>query len=104
MKYELQQIDVCLPDFFSGHHLPVIQIPVDENTTYLDLKLAMLDHYQAIDHIEDIDYAAYDEAVHELFSFGDNLEYVPDMFYDIGVFEEDSEPVYIFFCLATIED
>lgn len=27
-------IDHCLPDYFRGHHLPVIQIPVYSNMTY----------------------------------------------------------------------
>ncbi len=29
--------DVCLPDYFGGHHLPVLQTPVDGATTRKEL-------------------------------------------------------------------
>ena len=29
--------DACLPDYFGGHHRPVLQVPVDGNTTRKEL-------------------------------------------------------------------
>lgn len=33
MKYQLQHADTCLADFWSGHHLPHVSVPVDGATT-----------------------------------------------------------------------
>ncbi len=38
MKYEIQLIDVCLPDYFRGHHLPIIQFPVFGSLTLGQVK------------------------------------------------------------------
>ena len=34
--------DVCLPDYFGGHHLPVLQYPVDGATTRRQLCVGLL--------------------------------------------------------------
>ena len=105
MKYELSHIDTCWSDYFSGHHLPVIQVLVDENTTYQDIKLALLDTYHLVDHIDDIDCEKYIEAVHELFSNFETLTFVPDTLYEVGSMEDNEEwDLYMYFTLMEIEE
>jgi hypothetical protein len=41
MKLELNHVDTCLPDFWSGHHLPHVQIPVYHNMSLKDIKQAL---------------------------------------------------------------
>ena len=59
----LKSYDVCLPEYWPGHHSPVVQVPVDNTTTVK----------QVIDAIKE--------------------EYVQswDYYYDLGVQEEDME-------------
>lgn len=103
--YTLSHIDTCRADYFSGHHLPVVQVLVDENTTYQDIKLALLDTYSSIDHIEDIDTDKYVEAVHDLFSNFTSLDYVPDTLYEVGSMEEQEEwDLYMYFVVEGVED
>jgi hypothetical protein len=105
MKYELNHADTCCSDYFRGHHLPVVQVLVDENTTYQDIKLALLDTYSSVDHIEDINVDKYVEAVHELFANFTTLDYVPDSFYDVGNMEDfDEWDLYMYFTVTTVED
>ena len=33
MKYHLQLADTCLSDYWGGHHLPHVSVPVDGTTT-----------------------------------------------------------------------
>lgn len=33
MKYHLQHADTCLSDYWGGHHLPHVSVPVDGATT-----------------------------------------------------------------------
>ena len=105
MKYELNHIDTCCSDYFGGHHLPVVQVMVDENTTYQDIKLSLLDTYYSIDHLEDIDSDKYVEAVHELFANFTSLTHVPASLYDVGSMEyEDEWDLYMYFTISTLED
>lgn len=38
MKLECVHVDTCLPDYWSGHHLPHVQIPVWRGMTMRDIK------------------------------------------------------------------
>lgn len=107
-KYEIYHIDTCTPSYFSGHHLPVIQVPVTRGTTYQDIKDYMLS-YEATEHLEDtIDYEAYRQAVEVLFDLSvDDLSDVPTTCGMIDpVDDEDgySEGVYFFFDLEECEE
>ena len=42
-KFVLHFVDCCLPDYFSGHHLPVLQAPVDGTTTRKELTDSLYD-------------------------------------------------------------
>jgi hypothetical protein len=41
MKFELNHADTCLSDYWSGHHLPHIQIPVYRGMSLKDIKQAL---------------------------------------------------------------
>ena len=103
--YELSHIDTCCSDYFRGSHLPVIQVLVDENTTYLDIKIALLDVYSATDHIENLNTDAYVEAVHSLFHHFTTLAYVPEILYNVGNMNDFPEwDLYMYFVLEEVEE
>lgn len=41
IKFECCHADTCLPDYWSGHHLPHVQIPVYRGMTLKDVKSAL---------------------------------------------------------------
>lgn len=41
IKFECCHADTCLPDYWSGHHLPHVQIPVYRGMTLNDVKSAL---------------------------------------------------------------
>lgn len=43
MKYELCHVDTCLPGYWSGHHLPHVQIPVYRGMSLKAIKEALRD-------------------------------------------------------------
>lgn len=43
MKLEICHVDTCLPDFWSGHHLPHIQIPVHRGMDVKTMKQYLID-------------------------------------------------------------
>ena len=43
MRTELDLLDVCLPDYFTGYHRPVIAVPVHNNMTHAELSEAIKD-------------------------------------------------------------
>jgi hypothetical protein len=101
-SYSLSHIDTCSSDYFSGHHLPVVQVLVDENSTYQDIKDGLLS-YWATDHIEDLDTEAYELAVNELFENFTSLDYVPDtLAYVGGSMEEEDWDLYMYFTVETL--
>lgn len=104
MKYNISHIDTCNSQYFGGHHLPVVQVLVDGNTTYKDIKESLLDIYTSTDHIEDLDEEAYKEAVEELFANFTTLDYVPDSLYGIGSMDgEDEWDCYMYFVVESVE-
>jgi hypothetical protein len=103
-RYSLSHIDTCSSDYFSGHHLPVVQVLVDENSTYKDIKDGLLS-YWATDHIEDLNTEAYELAVNELFENFTSLDYVPDtLAYVGGSMEEEDWDLYMYFVIDLGED
>ena len=100
MKYILSHVDTCTTDYFRGSHLPVVQVMVDENTTYLDIKLELLS-YQATEHL-DLDSSKYIEAVNDLFSNFKSLNYVPDCLYEVGsIYDNPEWDLYMYFTVET---
>lgn len=43
MKLECSHVDTCLPDYWSGHHLPHVQIPVYRGMTLKEIKSSISD-------------------------------------------------------------
>lgn len=102
VRYSISHIDTCNTDYFSGHHLPVAQVLVDENSTYQDIKNGLLS-YWATDHIEDLDVDAYETAVNELFENFTTLDYVPDTLAEVGSMEDDEQwDLYMYFVIETL--
>jgi hypothetical protein len=103
MKYDIDHLDTCHSDYFQGSGLPVVQVMVDENTTYQDIKLELLNDYNTW-HLEELDWDKYVEAVHELFANFTTLTYVPDTLYEVGNMEDYGEwDLYMYFTITTIE-
>ncbi len=104
MRYELNHIATCTSDYFSGHHLDVVQIAVLNTTTYGDIKNMMKDFYYAVDNIEDIDLEVYSEAVDTLFESITDLNTIPPCCSYIERSSDDDndnyEEVYMYFSLA----
>lgn len=105
MAYSLSHIDTCCSDYFCGYHLPVVQVLVDETTTYKDIKIALLDTDFCLDHIENIDHDVYIEAVHELFANFASLDFVPDSLYAVGNMNDSEEwDLYMYFVIDGVEN
>lgn len=109
MAYQLIHLDTCTSDYFRGYHNPTIQIPVDGNTTYLDIKKDLLDLSWATDHIEDLNTLDYLMAVNECFEVLETNNMMKEKFQSsIEVCPEDEEDnwetCYIFFGLDTVEE
>ncbi|MFA6198906.1 MAG: hypothetical protein WC679_00700 [Bacteroidales bacterium] len=101
MKYELNNIAICLPDYFSGSSKPVVQVPVTNKTTYREVKELLLS-WEAFDHIEELDDNEYEQAVEELFA-NIVLDIVPDSFAYIEDGDDDfCEDVYMYFSITTL--
>ena len=99
--------DTCLPDYFGGHRLPVVQVTVTATTTYRELK-ELLSCTTAIEHLEDIDHDQYLKAVHDLFADikhrlkdREPMSSVPKMFEGIEELVEDEEE-YQDSCLGSV--
>ena len=43
MKLICAHADTCLPDYWGGHHLPHVAVPVSRDTTFADLRAAIID-------------------------------------------------------------
>lgn len=47
MKLICAHADTCLPDYWGGHHLPHVAVPVSRDTTFADLRAAIIDELRA---------------------------------------------------------
>lgn len=47
MKLTCAHADTCLPDYWSGHHLPHISVPVSRDMTFEQLRAALIDELRA---------------------------------------------------------
>lgn len=101
-EYTISYCDCCLPDYFGGHHLPVVQVAVDGAMTLGQLKDDLKGYY-AHGHLwEDarfiggFDHDAYEKAVDSLFE-RKNLATVafPDL--EVPREDDDWEECYAYF-------
>lgn len=105
VRYILSQVDTCTSDYFCGYgsDREVIQVLVDENSTYQDIKSGLLE-WQATDHIDELDTEAYESAVEELFK---DIKFpattIPKVLQGVGSMEDcDEWDLYMFFTLETL--
>lgn len=47
MKLICAHADTCLPDYWGGHHLPHVAVPVSRDTTFADLRSMIIDELRA---------------------------------------------------------
>ena len=107
MTIKLSFVDACLPDYFRGHHLPVLQVPVGGATTrqqiadrlHSELNMGVID-YQ-LDK-SDIDYADVHKAIDECVFFDDLRKPDDIVFPDLDIYSCD-ESVYAFFVVVSEE-
>ena len=105
----LLYVDTCLSDYFGGHHLPIVQVPVTSTTTYQQLQDMLLCTYMCIDHLDDVDEEEYKNAVYKYFETEVNdLNSIPAILGNIeDVPEEDQDSVegcYAYFVLIDGEE
>ena len=112
-KITVSFYDACLPDYFGGHHKPVLQCPVDGTTTRKELCGGLLWELQSgvIDYQIDenqLDYEEIRQAIRACIYFkpecGDN----DILFPDLEIWEESDDncdcTVYAFFIIDWEED
>ena len=96
--------DACLPDYFDGHHKPVLQVPVDGLTTRKELYSSLLELAQGvIDYGIDennLDYDAIRQASKECIYFKPEWHDDDILFPSLDKWEESDdncESCYAFF-------
>ena len=103
--------DACLPDYFGGHHLPVLQTPVDGATTRKQLCDGLLSELNmgVIDYEIDennLNHNSIRQAIKDCLFFKpecqDNDILFPEL--DIWSGEDDTESCYAFFVVRWEEE
>jgi len=102
--------DVCLPDYFGGHHKPVLQYPVDGATTRKQLCNGLLSELDigVIEYeIEQngLDYDSIRKAVRDGLYFKPECQDNDLLFPDLETLPEDEiEPCHAFFVVRWEEE
>lgn len=99
--------DCCLPDYFGGHHKPVLQVPVDGNTTRKQLYNDLLSELAqgVIDYEIDnnqLDYDGIEHAIKACIFWDDTCNDVDILFPDLNKWEESDDncdSCYAFFVI-----
>lgn len=95
-KITVSFYDVCLPDYFGGHHKPVLQVPVDGNTTRKELYSSLLSELAqgVIDYEIDVNKLDYDDikqAIKECIFWNDNCNDQDIVFPDLELWTDDND-------------
>jgi hypothetical protein len=101
--YQLNYLCTCTTDYFQGSPKPVVQVLVDENSTFQDIQSNLLE-YIATCHLEDLDTEAYEKAINAYF---DNIPFmatrIPEQLKGVGSMEEyDEWDLYMYFVIETL--
>lgn len=97
--------DACLPDYFGGHHLPVLQYPVDGSTTRKELYNGLLSEL-ALGVIDyqiaqlNLDYDAIRQAIKDCIFWDAECSNNDILFPNLNKWEESDDncdSVYAFF-------
>ena len=100
--------DCCLPDYFCGHHKPILQYPVDGSITRKELYNGLLSELaqDVIDYeIEQngLDYDAIREAIKECIYFDDKRNDNDILFPELDKWSDSDDdiehPCYAFFII-----
>jgi hypothetical protein len=114
MKLTCAHADTCLSDYWGGHQLPHVAVPVSRNTTFADLRAAIINELRAgavagadatpEDTYENNEwYEAAFEAVYRDVQPRDPSVQYP--FHDLDASDdEDSESVYAYFVFVREDD
>jgi len=114
-RLELVFSDVCLPDYWSGHHLPVFQVMVDNKTLLSDLKQSLRDELnQGAFSSGQYDYSLYESdvfhskvnaAINRIKTTkGGNRKVFPELEYSFDDLDEYDESSYAFFVLTGLDN
>lgn len=106
-KITVSFYDACLPNYFGGHHKPVLRVPVDGNTTRKELYSSLLSELTlgVIDYEIDenrLDYDAIGQAIKECVFWNDNCHDSDIVFPDLELWADDidnCESCYAFFVI-----
>ena len=107
-KITVSFYDYCLPDYFGGHHKPVLQWPVDGNTTRKELYSGLLSELAqgVIDwQIEQnsLDYDAIRQAIKECIYFDDKRNDNDILFPELDKWSDSDDdieyPCYAYFII-----
>ena len=103
--------DVCLPGYFGGHHLPVLQCPVDGVTTRKQLCDGLLSELNmgVIDYQIDensLDHDTIRQAIKDCLFFKPECQDNDILFPDLELWSEDDdiESCYAFFVVSWEEE
>ena len=103
--------DICLPDYFGGHHLPVLQCPVDGATTRKDLCDGLLSELNTgvIDYEIDensLNCESIRQAIKDCLFFKPECTDEDILFPDLEIWaeEDDIEPCYAYFVVRWEEE
>jgi hypothetical protein len=99
-NHKIALLDICLPDYFTGYHLPCLAIPIYSTITHKEIaeeiKSELNSTYDYInpDDNKDIE-RLYDSFILDLKSKGDEIYYECEDISEI----EDIEPQYAYFSI-----
>ena len=104
MTKKVALLDVCLPDYFSGYHLPVLHVALYGRMTKAELSQAIKDEFNAVwDYINPNDdketEALYQEFCSELESDGDAIFFKGDPDYNEDEYDDCYEPAWAYFSI-----
>lgn len=111
-KITVSFYDACLPDYFGGHHKPVLQYPVNGNTTRKELYAGLLFVLAegVIDYQIDenqLDYDAIREAIKDCLFFKPECHDNDILFPDLELWTDDNDncdSAHAFFVVDSEED
>ena len=110
MSYLIEYLDTCTPDYFRGSHKEVIQIAIDKNSNYQQIKEGFFEYYNTEHLNENIDTSGleYKNAVDTLFDGIKNMAAIPSntegLDYSFDEMDDNMECCYMFFSIESIDD
>lgn len=110
-KITVSFYDACLPDYFGGHHKPVLQVPVDGNTTRKEICDGLLSELAegVIDYQIDenqLDYDDIRQAIKACIYFKPECHDDDVLFPNLELWTDDNDncySVYAFFVVDWLE-